>query len=237
VGGRVGFLKFLKRDKSKEPSLDLENLDDLDMPPLPPEAGEKDFGSVEKEFPELPELPEMPETEETFPEIKEKPIPELEVPSEKPVPELKTPSMPEFPKPMEARKPKFPRPRPLFGVQKPRPVADEQQLPPKPEIKVPKKAALEIKPYERMERAAVREEQAVLRHKEAKKAIFIRVDRFRDILTGTYTIRNNLKTAEQSIVKLNEIDANRNKVLEKWGNVMADMQKKLIFIDKTLFKR
>ncbi len=60
---------------------------------------------------------------------------------------------------------------------------------------------------------------------------------FKNILIETCAIKNNLKIAEQSIVKLNEIDANRDKVLEKWSNVMMDLQKKLIFIDKILFKR
>lgn len=256
MGGCVGFLKFLKRDKSKEPGLDLENLDDLDMPPPPPEAGENDFGSVEKELPEIPDMDtptppsdfgepslkgELPELQE-FPEMPEdkKHLPELDVPTEKPSPELKTPSMPEFQKMEQGlEEPEFPQPRrPLFGVQKPRPIASEQKLPVQPKIGVPPpKGVPEIKPYERMERAAVREERAVLRHKEAKEPIFIRVDRFKNILIGTDTIKNNLKIAEQSIVKLNEIDANRDKVLEKWSNVMMDLQKKLIFIDKTLFKR
>ena len=236
----MGFLKFLKRDKSKEPDLGLEEMEDLDMPPPPPDFEGKGLETPEKELPELPELPEMPETEEPFPEIGKKLVPELEVPTEKPSPELKPPSMPEFPKMEEGlEEPEFPQPRrPLFGVQKPRPIASEQKLPVQPKIEVPPpKGVPEIKPYERMERAAVREERTVLRHKEAKEPIFIRVDRFRDILTGTGTIRNNLKIAEQSIVKLNDIDANRDKVLEKWSNVMIDLQKKLIFIDKILFKR
>jgi len=243
----VGFLKFLKRDKSKEPELDLENLNNLDIPPAPPEAGKKDFGIVEEELPELPEFPEMPEAEEPFSKAEEKLIRE-DVPSEKPSPELKSPPMPEFPKLEEAVEPKFPQPRkPLFGVQKPEPIFESEKPEPrvsigkpdieKPEVEVPKPRQPEIKPYERLERAAVKEERAVLKHKEAKEPIFVRVDRFRDILTGTGTIKNNLKTASQSIVKLNGICADRDKVLEKWSNVMMDLQKKLIFIDKTLFKK
>ncbi len=256
----MSFLKFLKRDKSNEPDLGMENVEDLDMPPPLPGAGEKDFGGVEKGLPELPdmdtppppsdlgelglndsikdELPELPE----FPEMPEaeKPLPELNIPSEKPSPKLKLPSMPELPKiEGDLEEPELPQPRrPLFGAQTPRPVASEQKLSPPPEMGVPPPQRVpETRPYERMERAAVREERAVLKHKDVKEPIFIRVDRFRDILTGTDNMRDNLRTAGQSIVKLNDIDANRDKVLEKWNNVMIDMQKKLIFIDKTLFKR
>lgn len=255
----MSFLKFLKRDKVIEPDLSMENVEDLDMPPPPPEAGEKDFGGVEEGLPELPDmdtplpqsefgelglndsindgLPELPE----FPEMPEaeKSLPELNFPSEKPNPKLKLPSMPEFPKikgDFEEPKLRMPR-RPLFGAQMPRPVAGEQKFPPLPEMRVPPQRVPETTHYGRMERSAVREERAVLKHKDVKEPIFVRVDRFMDILTGTDNMRDNLKTADQSIVKLNEIDANRDKVLEKWRNVIIDLQKKLIFIDKTLFKR
>jgi len=37
----LGFLKFLKRDKSNEP--DLEGIEDLDVPPLPPGMEDKEL--------------------------------------------------------------------------------------------------------------------------------------------------------------------------------------------------
>ena len=46
----LGFLKFLKRDKSKELDLELEGMEDLDMPPMPPDFKEKEFDSMGKEF-------------------------------------------------------------------------------------------------------------------------------------------------------------------------------------------
>jgi len=292
----LGFLKFLKRDKGKEPDLNLENMEDLDVPPLPPDFEKKGLGEVKEEFPEmpeiggkgpfppmkdkpisdldlprekplselrlpkekpvsgleLPELPEMPEigVKEPFPPMKDKPIsdldlppegpiPELELPKEKPVSEFELPSLPspkieedvrvleEAPKIPPLGKPLFGMPKPMpFGVQKPK--VDMSELP---------RLKPEIRPYERLEKAAVREERAVLRHEKAEGLIYIRVERFRYILTGTRTIKNNLKTASQSIVRLNEIDINKDKVFEKWHNVLMDLQKKLIFIDKTLFKK
>ena len=128
------------------------------------------------------------------------------------------------------------RPRPLFGS-RPRPLFGTQLQKETPNVRLPPKPMPKIKPYEMVEEAAVREQKGVLQHKEEKGPIFVRAERFRDILTGTNTIKNNLKIASQSIAKLNEIDASRDKVLEKWRNVMMDLQKKLIFIDKTLFKR
>jgi len=248
----LGFLKFLKRDKTKEPDLDLDNMEDLDIPPLPPGMEEKDLGEG-KELPELPELPEMSEIEKPFPETQEKPLPELELPPEKPAPELEFPdlkakegiesgqkpllSIPELPKLEEDINEPLP-PRPSFGARQPRPLfgVGKPQVE-QPKVSLPPRSAPEIKPYERFERAAVREERGVLRYKEAEGPIYVKIERFRDILTKTRTIKNNLKTAGQSIDKLNDIDANRDKVFERWHKVMTDLQKKLIFIDKILFNK
>ncbi|MCH8004359.1 MAG: hypothetical protein IH934_07065 [Nanoarchaeota archaeon] len=248
----MGFLKFLKRDKGKEPDLDLENMEDLDMPPVPPDFEKKDLGDVKGELPELPKLPEIgvkepfsPMKEKPIPDLDllpEEPIPELELPKEKPVSEFELPPLPgpkleediipkEAPKIPPLSKPLFGMPKPIFGVQKPAEQEPKVEVPEIPRLKP------EIRPYERLERAAIREERAVLTHKEAEGPIYIKIDRFRGILTGTKTIKNNLKTASQSIVKLNEIDINRDKVFEKWHNVLMDLQKKLIFIDKILFKK
>ncbi|MFH0868208.1 MAG: hypothetical protein V1831_02760 [Candidatus Woesearchaeota archaeon] len=228
----MGFLKFLKRDKGKEP--DLEE-GDLDMPPMPPDFQDKNLG----DFPELPELPEIDEPfsegEEYLPELEfpEKPIPESNIQKAISKPEFRrlqestnAPETPPFPKPMFGT-----GPRPLFGMRQPNEPKFEMQ---EPQPIIPKPG---INPYERLERAAVREERGVLKHKDAKGPIFIRVDKFREIINGAGAIRNNLKLAGQSVARLEEIDANRDNVFDKWHIVIMDLQKKLIFIDKTLFKR
>jgi len=243
----VGFLKFLKRDKGKEPELGRDNMEDLDVPPPPPDFEGKDLGIGAKELPELPELPDIDEgpissVEKPLPKLElpeEKPFPDLEIPKDEPLPDLDLPPLPDL-KLDEGTEPELPQAGPEFGVPKPRPIFGSQKpAEQKPKVDVPEfpTPKSEIRPYERLERSAVREEYAVLRHKEAKGPFFIRVERFKDILTGTRTIRNNLKIAGQSIAKMNEIDADRDKVLEKFHNVMMDLQKKLIFIDKTLFKK
>ena len=238
----LGFLKFLKRDKGKEPDLGLENVDDLDVPPPPPDFA---TGSMEdgNKLPEFPELTEMPEnTKDSFPEFEEEPLPELE-------PKLAGPEL----KPSESEV--FPELKPDVGIQdigqnpmmssKPRPLFGAQNLPEqKPAFQAPRTPEIisqrpkqpEITPYQKFESDAVRQERDVLSHKQTKGPVYIRVEKFRDILGGMSTIRNNVKIAEQSITRLNEIDENRDKVFDRWHNVMMDMQKKLIFVDKTLFK-
>jgi len=39
------------------------------------------------------------------------------------------------------------------------------------------------------------------------------------------------------LVKMEEIDTNSDKEFEKWKSTITDIQKKMIFVDKTLFKR
>ncbi|MDP7263184.1 MAG: hypothetical protein QGI38_01515 [Candidatus Woesearchaeota archaeon] len=208
----LGFLKFLKRDKKDKLSSEFEN---LDMPPAPPDMGD-DFGKL----PELPELPEL----DGPPDVLAKPE---DVPEKMPMEEEKMPAeMPNLPE----------LPKMSDDIEAPKPTSSEQM--PKPEVKVPEilKMKPEITPYERLEKAAVREEREVLTHKEAKGPVFIRVERFRNVLNGISTIKSNLKAADRSLLNLNEIDESREKEFEKWKNAIADMQKKFIFIDKTLFK-
>ena len=263
----LGFLKFLKRDKGKEMDFGLEDDLDIPPPPpnLSKEEFGK-LGKEFPEFPGLPEtegaefpgLPEMPEAEESispsdeFPirgsskyMPKEKPLPPLppldfpeeelpseDFPEEKPFPNLKIPREEEFPK-VGMPKPSF-TPRPLFparGRLFPRPIEPiETGIVPKPKIEAPS-------PYQNIEKEASREEMGLLKHKKAKGPIYVRIERFRNILANTNTIKNNLRIASQSIERLNEIDENRERVFVKWHGTMMDMQKKFIFVDKSVFKK
>jgi hypothetical protein len=176
----LGFLKFLRRDKSKE--LDLESMEHLDAPPIHPGIEEK---GMEK-------FPEIPKSEKSYPEGKEKLVPDLKLPSvhESPKPDWKEP-----------------------GVELPGTTP-----------------AKEIEPYES---SIVVEEK----HRETSGPIFVKVNEFRGILSEISIIKRDLKTADQSLLKLNEIEANRDKILAKWRDIMVELQKKVIFIDKKLFKK
>jgi len=246
----LGFLKFLKRNKAEKMDFGLE--DDLDIPPPPPDLS-KDFGRAGKEFPEFPELPETPEAEESmspsgeFPIkwpskyiTKEKPLPQLDFPEEefsgkgfpeeKPFQNLEIPREEEFPKSMPMPKPSFRALRPLFPARErpfPRPI---ENIVPKPQIEA-------LSPYLDIEREASKEEMGILRHKKSKGPIYVRIERFRDILSNMNTIKNNLRIASQSIERLAEIDENGERVFRKWHDTMIDMEKKFIFVDKSVFKK
>lgn len=247
----LGFLKFLKRNKGKEPDLGLENMGDLDMPPEPPGVESEGFPEGEGDFGELPELPELPKSEEQFSE-EEEPFPELDA-AKKPSQEFKFPKLREAPMPSEkltfpdyprqtmppkleaGAGPEISRPRLLFGAQRPPIFSGQGSYEQK--IEAPKQNYGRATPYQKFEMAAVKEEKNILKHKKAKTSMFIRVDRFREVLVGIKDIKNDLKIADESIARLNEIDTNRDKVFGRWYNVATDLQKKIIFVDNTLFKK
>ena len=218
----MGFLKFLKRDKSKDLDMDFGN---FDVPPMPPEPP----GMEENGFESLPELPELPDFDEPVPGMEEK---------KTPVSQIKIPPLQQ---PAYLQEPVF-RPSKRFKQMESMETDFEMQRPeePMPQMKedIPEMEPehRRASPYERFSGAAVREERSVLEHKDAKGPIFMRVDKFRNVLRNISEIRGSLKVSNEILSKLNEIDANAEKDFEKWKNVMTDLQKKLVFVDKTLFK-
>ena len=236
---RLGFLKFLQRNKGREQDFGLEDMEGLDVPPPPPDIGKEGFPEIREDFGEMPELPQ---DDNLFSEEYKAKSPELKFPGFPKMPEspkqAEKRDFPPYPRPMapkiEAAEPEIP-PRHLFGMQRPPLFGGQMPYEQKPEAPMPSYPGMT--PYQRLEKAAVREERNRLNHKEAKAPVFIRVERFRNILNGSKDIRNDLKIADQSIARLTEIDANKDKVFERWHNTIIDLQKKIIFIDKALFKK
>jgi len=211
----MGFLKFLK--KSKEDRLDLPFDQDLDIPPPPPAGDMK--------LPEMPKMPEFDDSDFKLEDIKSD-LPSImdEMPKLKPFEDKE--GAPETygygsQKAMPEQKPRLFEPR--------------QKMPepmPSPESKRPS-----MSPMERLERGAVMEERHVLRRdKGSLKPIFVRVDKFKDIRRSVSVIRNDLKEAEEGIERIEGRRNSMERELVKFEKGLDDMQKKMIFVDKTLFK-
>jgi|TARA_B100001971_G_C18208994_1_gene549425 hypothetical protein len=224
-GGIVGFLKFLK--KSKKDKLEMPFEGDLDMPPPPP-IGIKD---------ELPPMPKFNEKPFSMPEEKIKTLPDLEQIE----PET---HMGALPKP-----PEIPE---LGGKVKPHTIEELPELPEIPverpqepmihKFKPPKSMPLmhkirQVSPLEKMEKAAVRAGKEVLKHEPAPlKPIFLRVETFKDIRKDISVIRNGLKNNDEVLTKLGNTKNAKDNEFNKWQKTMEDVQKKMMFIDKNLFK-
>jgi hypothetical protein len=215
----VGFLKFLKRGKKEEMPLD----ESLDAPPPPPSIKESLSDDLAKGLPEHP------------PELKEKTaVPKKEPPSaafEEKLPELPKDEtgleVPHLP-PLE-ESPKFvPQP----PVEEP-PISTpllKEEAPIKHE-----EAAKEF--HEKMEEGALREERKLLRERATiREPLYIRLDKFSESLRNISLIKGDLKKSDEILFNLIKSKDDNDKEFERWRASMEDIQKKFIFIEKTLFK-
>jgi len=216
----VGFLKFLKREKKEE--------SELDLPPAPPP-----LEGFEENLPELPDFPELPELEsekisapkEEIPRFEaEEKFPGLEMPKFD-FPELKMESEEkfEFP-PMELEKeaePELPArtaiPEPTFAM----PTTSRAEAPQIPQPSLPT-------------RGLFKEERRLAG--KTPKTIYVRIDRFKATLGNINVIRNDLRKSEEALAKLENLKASKDRAFERAKSSLEDLQRKLIFIDKTLFK-
>lgn len=69
-----------------------------------------------------------------------------------------------------------------------------------------------------------------------KRPHHIRLDKFKETLKNINKIRSDLKKSDDILHKLVKSIGEEGSGFEKWKNTMGDIQKKLIFVDKTLFK-
>lgn len=228
----MGFLKFLKRDKRKE-----FGMDEMDAPPLPPDMKGMDFDEPMPEIPDIGDMPEM-DMPKDWPKAQE-----IEKPEENEKFEIPRP-IPDFP--IESKlpePPKFGSPRPIRGISR------ESGMFAEPKFDFQPKPQQERQDYEesaepgpvrdyaqKAEKEAVREEKALISHKDASGKTYIRMDRFRSILMDINDVKNDIKNASASLEKMQGIDKNKEIEFEKWKANMNDLQKKIIFVDKTLFK-
>lgn len=226
----MGFLKFLKRGKK-------ESLDELDLPPAPPP-----LEGFEENLPELPELPDFeekisaPEHEmgkemkfdfpENAPDFSKDDFPRMDLPEEKIADSGEMPEFPDFPE--------FEEKLPVPPVRAPMPQVSQPAI---PAVSEPQQEPEEEKPsfateFPRMGRRLFAHEK----RREIPRTIYVRVDNFKATLGSISLIRSDLRKSEEALMKLENIKNSKDKSFDKVRASLDDLQKKLIFIDKTLFK-
>ena len=68
------------------------------------------------------------------------------------------------------------------------------------------------------------------------KALYIEVDQFRKMMQDLSDIRSDLRKTEQVMGHMISTEVNRDKDYARYRGLLNDTQRKLVFIDKTLFK-
>lgn len=205
-------MKFLKREKRSD-------FDELDLPPAPPPLDDKEFGA--QGFDEGMGLPEFPEEKISAPEPKFGF--EDEIPSEFPTePEM------EEPQPMGNAAPIPPISMPYAPAQGP---VQPKEVPASEE---PRFTHLDA--YPKMEKRLFAQEKKLLHQRPDAKTVYVKVDRFKAALGSINVVRSDLRKSEEALMKLESIKNSKDRSFDKARNSLDDLQKKLIFIDKTLFR-
>ena len=219
----MGFLKFLKREKKEE-------LDDLDLPPAPPPLEGFDENISLPEFPDIGTekisgMEEMPkfdisEIEQKFPGLSNKNI----MPDLPPFPEIE--EEPLNPLTSISAHPSIPEPATSIQQQ----ISEPEQVSHEEYKFVPSGI------YPKIEKRHSLQEKIILRERPRGKAIYVRVDKFKATLGSINLVRSDLRKSEEALMKLENLKSAKDRSFDKVKSLLDDLQKKLIFIDKTLFK-
>lgn len=209
----VGFFKFLKRDKKGE-------MGELDLPPEPPSVEELGEG-----------LPEFPDFQENISAPKGMPneIPNFDFAGQKGISQEEFPGFPE----LENENPSMPdsAQQPIQGIMPmPEPMPEAKEIPQEA------KPSISANVYPKIERRLFGHERKALRERPSGKTVYIRVDRFKATLGNINTVRNDLRKSEETVTKLENMNNAKGRASDRAKAQLEDLQKKLIFIDKTLFK-
>ncbi|MBW3013378.1 hypothetical protein KY325_04235 [Candidatus Woesearchaeota archaeon] len=71
---------------------------------------------------------------------------------------------------------------------------------------------------------------------EKEMPIYVRIEEYRDVLDVVNMLKNKLEEAKSVLAKLNELKNEEDIELERWENGLAAVERKIQFIDKTLFE-
>ena len=67
-------------------------------------------------------------------------------------------------------------------------------------------------------------------------SMYVKVDRFKAALASINVLRNDLRKSEEALIKMENIKGMEEKSMGKIKSSLDDLQKKLVFVDKTLFE-
>ena len=163
-------------------------------------------------------------------------------------PNLESIELPPLP-PEDESFPSLPELPPLPDEPKLKQFDEEIQSPIFPEI--PEDAPSELPPFPEMKREIPRinmgkieeedakKEKALLekaRERRIEKPIFVRVEDFKQVLADINEIKAEIKNAEDCLVQITEVKNEKDKGYNAWNSELKDLERKFIFIDKTLFE-
>lgn len=134
-----------------------------------------------------------------------------------------------------APKADIPKPTSTTGEKRPGPAMAPVEKKPEP-VKKPRPAP-SFGPNEFEEKAA-EDTQQYLEDREALKVnrpLFVSIDSYKDMVDEIGLISSTLKEGEDALGRITDLKEEEEKEYHNWETSIRDIQKKLIYADKTLF--
>jgi hypothetical protein len=69
------------------------------------------------------------------------------------------------------------------------------------------------------------------------KPLFVKADDYKSILGAMSVIKVKIEDSEKILNDLNELKNLKDKSFEKWRTELEDIQRKLLYVDKTLYEK
>ena len=66
--------------------------------------------------------------------------------------------------------------------------------------------------------------------------VFVKIDDYKDILEIIGLIKNKLRESRETMTKINQLKNKEDAELESWKNEVDEIEKKVAYIDNTLFE-
>jgi hypothetical protein len=85
-------------------------------------------------------------------------------------------------------------------------------------------------------RGALRIEEPEKPIREEPADDYVELEEFLRVVDSTTAIKLGLKKIEESVARMHEVRSEQEKLLEKWRQQLEDAQRKLVYVDKTLFR-
>ncbi len=71
---------------------------------------------------------------------------------------------------------------------------------------------------------------------EAGMPVFVRIDEYKDVLEIMSQLKDKLEEAKKTLGKINELKNEEDAELELWHTGIDEVERKIEFIDRTLFE-
>jgi len=66
--------------------------------------------------------------------------------------------------------------------------------------------------------------------------VFVKIDEYKDVINVMNMVKNKIDEAKETLGKINELKNEEDAELELWHTGLEEVERKIMFIDKTLFE-